>query len=201
MLTNAMQLLGNRWRDFRDARDGVSAVEFALLAPIMLTMWLGTVEVGQALGIHWKSKLVARTLADLTARATTIHDADLTNIFAATTAVLYPYDSSKLSMRVSSVHRDSSNKDVVVWSNSSTGSALAPRVVNSAVTLPTGMLTKPGDSVVYSEVMYKYQPKTKFIPAEGILSLTGTGSGAYFAVKYEYYMVPRQVPEVARVSP
>ena len=36
------------WRDKR----GVSAVEFALLAPIMLLMYVGTVEIGNLLTVE-----------------------------------------------------------------------------------------------------------------------------------------------------
>ena len=59
-----------RWRLSGCAHDerGVSAVEFALLLPLMVTLYLGGVEVSQGLTIDRKVTLVARTVADLAAQ-------------------------------------------------------------------------------------------------------------------------------------
>ena len=58
-------------RLLRDKR-GVSAVEFAMLLPLMVTLYLGGVEVSQAVAIDRKVTLVARSLGDLVAQATTV---------------------------------------------------------------------------------------------------------------------------------
>ena len=44
---------------------GVSAVEFAMLLPLMLTLYLGAVEISQGIGADRKVTLTARTVADL----------------------------------------------------------------------------------------------------------------------------------------
>ena len=41
---------------------GVSAVEFAMLLPLMLTLYLGAVEVSQGIGADRKVTLTARTV-------------------------------------------------------------------------------------------------------------------------------------------
>src|SRR5882672_12765002 len=82
---------------------GVSAVEFAMLLPLMVTLYLGGTEVSQAVAIDRKVTLIARTLGDLVAQATTISNSDMTNILAATTSVITPYQDSKLKITVSSV--------------------------------------------------------------------------------------------------
>jgi len=48
----------------RDER-GVSAVEFAMLLPLMLTLYLGAVEISQGIAADRKVTLVSRTVADL----------------------------------------------------------------------------------------------------------------------------------------
>ena len=59
----------------RDQR-GVSAVEFAMLLPLMVTLYLGAVEISQGVAIHRKVTLTARTVADLASQVTSINNAD-----------------------------------------------------------------------------------------------------------------------------
>src|SRR6476619_7638323 len=88
---------------FGKDRRGVSAVEFAMLLPLMLTLYLGTVEISQGVAIDRKVTLTTRTIADLTSQVLTISTTDMTNIMNATTAVLAPFDVSKLKVTVSLV--------------------------------------------------------------------------------------------------
>ena len=59
---------------------GVSAVEFAMLLPLMLTLYLGAVEISQGVGIDRKVTLTSRTVADLASQVSSISNADMTNI-------------------------------------------------------------------------------------------------------------------------
>ena len=52
-------------RRFARDRDGVSATEFALILPIMLTLYIGSVELGDGIAINFKTTLAARTVADV----------------------------------------------------------------------------------------------------------------------------------------
>ncbi len=51
---------------------GVSAVEFAMLLPLMLTLYLGAVEISQGIGADRKVTLTARTVADLASQASSL---------------------------------------------------------------------------------------------------------------------------------
>src|SRR5690242_1850740 len=79
----------------RDER-GISAVEFAMLLPLMVTLYLGGVEVSQAVAVDRKVTLVSRTLGDLVAQATNVTSADMTNILSASAAIVVPFDDAKL---------------------------------------------------------------------------------------------------------
>jgi Flp pilus assembly protein TadG len=52
----------------RDTR-GVSAVEFALLLPLMIALYLGAVELSQGIAADRKVTLTTRTIADPTTPA------------------------------------------------------------------------------------------------------------------------------------
>ena len=58
MIRRLRNMIGKLTRDQR----GVSAVEFAMLAPLMITMYFGSIEVSQGISIDRKLSLTARTL-------------------------------------------------------------------------------------------------------------------------------------------
>src|SRR5258708_26904184 len=86
----------------RDQR-GVSAVEFAMLLPLMITLYLGSVEISQGVGMDRKVTLAARTVADLASQVSSIAGTDMSNILTATSAVIAPYDTAPLKVTVSAV--------------------------------------------------------------------------------------------------
>src|SRR3979411_850394 len=83
-----------RFARFRQDERGVSAVEFAMLLPLMITLSLGSVEISQGVGIDRKVTLTTRTVADLASQVSSINNADMTNMLNASAAVIAPYDTS-----------------------------------------------------------------------------------------------------------
>ncbi|MGZ5897981.1 MAG: TadE/TadG family type IV pilus assembly protein, partial [Xanthobacteraceae bacterium] len=108
-------------RRFLADKRGVSAVEFAMLLPLMVTLYLGGVEVSSAVAIDRKMTLVARTLGDLVAQATSVDNAAMTSILSATTAVMAPYPDTNLKITVSSVQINSQGVAKVSWSDTKNG--------------------------------------------------------------------------------
>ena len=91
----------------RDHR-GVAAVEFAIILPLMLTLYLGGVELSQGLITTRRSTNVAEALSNLVAEqpvcsANCLTDAGIADVFAAATAIMSPYSTASLKMTVSSV--------------------------------------------------------------------------------------------------
>ena len=69
--------------DFSATTRGVSAVEFAMLLPLMITLYLGGVEISQGVAIDRKVTLTTRTVADLASQVSSINNADMTNMLNA----------------------------------------------------------------------------------------------------------------------
>jgi Flp pilus assembly protein TadG len=142
------------WRGER----AVSAVEFALIAPVMLVLFFGGVELGSALVAARKAQTVASSVADLVAQGKTINDSQVNDIFTAANALMTPYDPTKITIVVSSIYFDiNSNQTKVRWSKALNASPLAP---NTVVALPAGILTNNSTSVIMSSTTYFY--KTDF---------------------------------------
>ena len=94
----------------RFARDrrGVSAVEFALVAPLLVALYLGCVEISDGVSADRKVTLTAAALANLSAQVTTITTADMTNILDASSAIIAPYSPNN---RVLPEHRQQQECD------------------------------------------------------------------------------------------
>src|SRR5450432_3393291 len=75
---------------------GIAATEFAVIVPIMLTMFFGMVEFSSGVAVDRKVTLVARTLSDLTSQSISVADTDLTNFGQTAKAILTPYQASPL---------------------------------------------------------------------------------------------------------
>ncbi len=86
----------------RDER-GVSAVEFAMLLPLMITLYLGAVEISQGVSINRKVTLTSRTVADLASQVSSISSSDMTNLLNASAAVIAPFPAGQLKVTVSQV--------------------------------------------------------------------------------------------------
>ena len=110
-----MFMMSLRRRFARDER-GVSAVEFALLAPFMIGLYLGCVEISEGVSADRKVSLTAAALANLTAQVSTISSSDMTNILDASSAVIAPYAASKLKITVTCISINSNKVATVKWS-------------------------------------------------------------------------------------
>jgi Flp pilus assembly protein TadG len=171
-------------RRLAKAKDGLAAVEFALLLPVMIILFFGVVEVSLALGCRADVANVASTVADLVAQESAMTPTDMTNVFDAADAILYPYSTSAAKITVTSIAYNTTTQSLtsgtVAWSCTQGGTA---RATNSTVSLPSGLMTANG-SVIMSEITYSYQsPTTKVIT--GTLSMANT-----------FYTKPRRVSAI-----
>ncbi|MEX1060917.1 MAG: TadE/TadG family type IV pilus assembly protein, partial [Methyloceanibacter sp.] len=137
----------------RDRR-GVSAIEFAMIVPILILMYVGVAEIGNALTIYRRTSSVASTAADLTEQTKTVSTADLQDIAAASSSILTPYSTTPLKIVLSSVVADEDNNGKVAWSYANKGGG---RATNSAYAVPAG-LTEPNSSVIVAEITYSFTP-------------------------------------------
>ena len=178
--------LMRRMRIVRDRR-GVSAVEFALILPTMIVLYLGIAETGNAITVYRRMSTIASTSADLTAQTKTVSTADLNDIVSASSAILSPYPTTPLKIVLSSVVADANNNGKVAWSYSNKG---AGRAANSAYPVPAG-LTEPNSSVIVAEITYAFTP---------LVDIKGFYSPGSFNMKRTFYSRPRRSLTVAKTN-
>jgi len=138
----------------RGDRRGVSAVEFALIAPVMIAFYFGLAEFCQGYMAQKRSAHTASAAADLVAQSTgTVSKAELADIFGIGALILKPFTSTGLTQRISSVTRNSSGVAKVDWSQGKGISALTPKA--TVTTIPANMIAN-GESLIMAETTYDY---------------------------------------------
>lgn len=131
-------------------RRAVSAVEFALVFPLMLLLLFGGFETSQLLQVNRKMTNVAATASDLVAQATVITNADRDDIFNAAAAIVTPFSPANLSIVITSIQNNAGTVSVA-WSD---GYHAQPRT-SVPSDLPSGIV-EPGTSIIMAETVYTY---------------------------------------------
>jgi len=195
----------------RDAR-GVSAIEFALIAPVLILLYCGMAELSSALMAARKTDHAISTVGDLVAQTPatpalptpTINPSLMANNFQAAVDIMAPYPSTSgssstpiLLLRATSLVMQADNSIQAIWSCTPSGqNGLTPMAKNTVVVPKTGattpggvtissLLTNPGDSVIMSEGQYAFtSPVSYFIP--NALNFSNT-----------FYLKPRQGASIA----
>lgn len=150
---------GGLFRRFARDRRGVSAVEFALIAPLMIAFYFGLTEFCQGYMAQKRMGHSAAAVADLVSQTDVVTTAELDDIVAIGALIMKPFSSTGLTIRVSSVTRDTTGVAKVDWSRGSGVTALAK---NAVVTVPTEMIAN-GESVVMAETTYAYSSPVKYL--------------------------------------
>lgn len=165
-MAKASALLGRLRRD----RQGVAAVEFAIIVTLMVPLLLGTFETTQALQASRKVSVAARALADLASQSASLSNTDMTNILNATRAIVAPFPQSRTIAVVTGIKIDDKGNATVAWSDvcnkagsmtDSGGNTVGQaRGVGSTVSVPDGVKPPIGTPgfLVLAEVYHRYVP-------------------------------------------
>ncbi len=179
----------------RDQR-GVSAIEFAVVAPVLVIMLLGLSDVAPAVIARYQVNHMTESFGDLAAEYSQMQTSDMANVFSAASDVLAPLSSTTLAVRLTNIYSDGAGHAYVYWSCGE--GALPPYTAKSVVTsTPTGSplgwfiwvynsygggYTRNGTNTSYimAESQYVYTTPAQFI-IKSPLTMTNTA-----------YLMPRQ---------
>jgi Flp pilus assembly protein TadG len=153
-----MSLLLQRVRRLRRDEDGTAVVEFALILPFLLLLFLGSIEASSLITVDRRVNVISGTLGDLVARTEdSINASTLTDYFTAAQNIIFPYPTGTLTQAVTFVEVAANGTTKVLWSCAYNGGTA--RTVDSAYALPTKMNELSRDGwIVVSETTYSYTP-------------------------------------------
>jgi Flp pilus assembly protein TadG len=172
----------------RGDRRGVGAIEFAFIAPVMIVLYIGAVEVSVAMSANKKLARASSTIADLITQGGQTDKSELTKMVNVGSSVMAPYDPAPLAIRVTGIEIDANGVARIKWSwkpNNGTGERA---YVNGAeINIPNNFRV-PNSFLVRSEVDYRHDMITSF-PITG-KTMTGID------MSKTYHLRPRVGSEV-----
>lgn len=154
---------------------GVAAVEFAMIAPVMIVIYFALAEFCQGYMAQKKMGHVAAMVADLVAQHQTVNMANMDDIFEIGELIMKPFSTATLRQRVSSITQTNGVAQVT-WSY---GDGMPARGAD-VVTLPPGLIGN-GESIILSEAIYDYDSPVDYL-LPGVTQFSNT-----------YYLRPRTV--------
>jgi Flp pilus assembly protein TadG len=177
-----MQRLIATLRRFVRGQQGIAAIEFAAIAPVLVIMFLATFDGGRAIAAYMKVRAATYALASITNQYATIQSTDMTSILGATAKVMAPFPTSGTTPTViiSQIQINASSVSKYEWSATLNGTAhTVGNTVSPAV--PANMVV-PSSYLILAEVSYTYVPLFGFF---------GSSSGITF--NDNLYVTPRSV--------
>jgi len=180
------RMLGRLRRD----KKGVSAVEFALIAPVLVCFYFGCIEISTMLITDRKVTSTAASVGDLVARLPSIDTTEMNNVFNSTVINMAPNDFTDTRIRVTSIQYASDGVTPVVgWSRST--SNWTAHANGNIMTVPTGIIPA-GGSVVLTEVEFDYSSITGlYDPNTGFLfDVSRTMTDSYYARPRRVDIIP-----------
>lgn len=174
-----------RLRRFGGAKSGLAAVEFAALAPMMMMILFGSVDLLDMLHANRRAQNTAASLADVIARDTEVSNAEIAGLWSAMDVLMFPNPGTAVNVRVTSVRIVNANRAEVVWSE---GRGMSARTPGETVDdLPPQMM-QPGSSLIWTETEFPYRSPLGFL---------NDGTSTF---RHDAYRRSRLVDPIPRVS-
>jgi Flp pilus assembly protein TadG len=157
--------LMQRLSGFARAKKGSAALEFAIIAPMMIMLLFGSVDLLDVLNANKRVQNVAASLADVVARDTAISADERDGLWAAIDVLMFPTGADDVDVRISSIMIESSSTARVVWSS---GHGMDARSAGTTISgLPAAMM-RQGTSVILAETSFQYESPLGFLLPDGV---------------------------------
>lgn len=176
---------------FQDRR-GVAAVEFALVAPILMALYFVTMEVSQGIESNKKVSRAAAMIADLVSQEQGVNKEDLAKIMQIGQAIIYPYNRTKPAIEITGIDISDENnpKATVSWSRKLVNDVASPgRAKNSAVTVPDKLKIR-GTFLIQVTTSLDYRPLVTWA-ADAKTSMGLTAAFDSIGMAETYFLRPR----------
>jgi len=153
-MTGCLEKMNRAVRRLRGNQSGVGAVEFALIAPVLIMLYMGSLEVSVAMSVNKKLARAASTVADLVTQDSEVDKKFLESMVNVAQSVMTPFPADGVKMKITGISIDGSGVGKAMWSWKEDKST--PYAKNSIQTLPKD-LAIPNTFLVRTEVEFDHK--------------------------------------------
>jgi len=150
-MTGILAKLNKTVRKLRGDKSGVGAVEFALIAPVLIVLYMGSLEISVAMSVNKKLARAASTVADLVTQNETVDKAFLQSMVNVAESVMTPFRTNGLTVKITGIAIDGTGVAKTSWSWQQDNSK--PYTIGSTQTLPKE-LAIPNTFLVRTELEF-----------------------------------------------
>ena len=152
-MTGILIGLNRALRRLRNDRDGVGAVEFALIAPVLIVLYMGSLEVSVAMSVNKKLARAASTVADLVTQSESVDKTYLATMLNVAQSVMTPFRSDGIKVKITGISINGAGVATATWSWQQDNTR--PYTVGSTQTLPSD-LAIPNTFLVRTELEFDH---------------------------------------------
>ncbi len=173
---------------------GAAAIEFVLIAPLLLLLFLGGTELGVALTVDRKVKSAAFQAVDLVSRSLQVSEADLRGMYGAARLAVAPYSPAPLRLRVTQIRIDARGDATVDWDCPTSG--LEKLAQGTPVVLSREYAGWRNRYILRGETTYAFEPITGQVFGRDVV-LRGT---SYVTPRYGVPAPGYETPRVLAID-
>lgn len=150
----------DRLRRLARDRKGVAAIEFAFIAPLLLSMYFVTMEIAPAIDTNKKVGRASSMVADLVTQHATISKSEVEAIMEIGQATLNPYNRSRMNVVLTAINitDETTPKVLVSWSRKMVNGAFSQDAAKGSVTTVPASLKVKGSFLIRVEASLNYRP-------------------------------------------
>lgn len=138
----------------RRDQSGVGAIEFALLFPMLVLVYLTCFELTVGFSVAKRATSSASTVADLVTQQSTVSKTFLNTMSDVSKSIFVPYPTTGFVLKVTGIKVNTAGQATVAWSWKNDGTR--PYTNGATVTLPSAMAT-PDTFLVRSELSIPHE--------------------------------------------
>lgn len=146
--------------------EGVAAVEFVIVLPLLMLMYFGVAEVTQAFLADKRVTHVAAAVGDLVAQSNSLSAAQMDDIYDIGADLMRPLPEADLAIRITNVRIDNAGLPQVQWTSGRNNSGMPAFAAADAV--PAGLRTA-GQVIIVCETSYGYESPLDYVLKDPIV--------------------------------
>lgn len=164
--------MGNLSRRYREDDRGIAAIEFAIIAPVMIGMYFGLAEIASAISMDRRISHSTNVVGDLSTQQPELRDGEIAEVFSAALRVMGVSDASSVSIDMESFIKPTADGAPESRGRIRLNQASGNLAAYDATTLDSKILNEKS-GVVVTRVSYEYTPlKLRYFDSDITLAET-----------------------------